>query len=161
MEPHRRRRSQCPRQLPPVHQIAGVRDRPPPLRGRAKAGRTAEAHARSPPPLAPPGPPETPPPDRVDHRERPRRRADGRRTRAGPPAPPQTDGISPFGAEARVLPVVRRGAHSVLRASPPPLIPSRPPPALPIMNKWPLTRLPLPLCRPSRSLSKAPVCCTR
>src|ERR1017187_10900245 len=79
MEPHRRRRSQCPRQLPPVHQIAGVRDRPPPLRGRAKAGRTAEAHARSPPPLAPPGPPESPPPDRVDHRERPRSRADRRR----------------------------------------------------------------------------------
>src|SRR5664280_2229270 len=119
VESHRRRRSQCPRQLPPVHQIAGVRDRPPPLRGRAKAGRTAEAHARSPPPLAPPGPPERPPPDRVDHRERPRSRADRRRKLSGPLAPPQTDGISPVGAEARLSPVVRRGAHTVLRASPP------------------------------------------
>ena len=32
-----------PRQLPPARQGAGIRDRAPPRRGRAKAGRTAEA----------------------------------------------------------------------------------------------------------------------
>src|SRR5450759_4316729 len=77
----------------PVRQVAGVRDRPPPLRSRPKAGRTAKGHARSTPPLPPPGAPEGTPLDRVDRHPGPRGRGDRRRQLPRPLGKTQTGGI--------------------------------------------------------------------